>query len=409
MDYISAKEAAERWNVHVSRVGVLARSGRIPGAQMIGKTWMIPADAAKPSDGRKSSAKTESVPFRFPFFYNCKNEQFDPPLSAEEQQLRQVQRLFFACRFEQSLEQLGTLPETAENRYVRICALFFATVLRIYCLDHEKLMHYYRCLNLALEEDFPYCREMRFLLYEFDALVGDAKYFSHDFSIEPGYYYQPSAMQHITMLTGYSLCMKLLHNPQKLDLSLYELSCSTLENSRHYMELSGMHTCLCSVYVLQSKSELARLHLRKALEIAQEHELYWFPATFYSFFSELFDQILRDFPIEFAKKMAQFGREIERRYQAFAKIESVENFYTLISRKDYPYVYYAMQDFSAEKIAELTKLSVATVNSRYHALYKKVGVKSRKELKAAFSATLNGDALRTAPFVNAEKDGGDPL
>lgn len=52
MDYITAKEAAEKWAITPRRVQVLCTQGKIPGAIRFGVTWAIPKDAMKPKDGR---------------------------------------------------------------------------------------------------------------------------------------------------------------------------------------------------------------------------------------------------------------------------------------------------------------------------------------------------------------------
>ena len=52
MNVISAKDAAGKWNISQRRVALLCSEGRIDGAEMIGNTWIIPADAEKPVDGR---------------------------------------------------------------------------------------------------------------------------------------------------------------------------------------------------------------------------------------------------------------------------------------------------------------------------------------------------------------------
>ncbi len=48
----SIKEFARLWNLSERRISVLCNEGRIPGAVKKGKSWEIPADATKPSDGR---------------------------------------------------------------------------------------------------------------------------------------------------------------------------------------------------------------------------------------------------------------------------------------------------------------------------------------------------------------------
>lgn len=57
MKYISAIEAAERWNLSRRRVITLCNDGRIDGAQKAGVYWIIPEDAEKPTDARIKSGK----------------------------------------------------------------------------------------------------------------------------------------------------------------------------------------------------------------------------------------------------------------------------------------------------------------------------------------------------------------
>ena len=54
--FITVKEAAERWGISDRRVRILCSEGKIPGAFQQGRGWKIPADAAKPVDGRLKSA-----------------------------------------------------------------------------------------------------------------------------------------------------------------------------------------------------------------------------------------------------------------------------------------------------------------------------------------------------------------
>lgn len=57
MDYISVREAAIKWNISERRVQKLCAAGRIKGQQRMGHMWLIPKDAAKPDDPRKSPEK----------------------------------------------------------------------------------------------------------------------------------------------------------------------------------------------------------------------------------------------------------------------------------------------------------------------------------------------------------------
>lgn len=54
MDYISVKEAAEKFELSGRRVQKLCETNRIDGCNMVSGVWLIPATAIKPSDERLS-------------------------------------------------------------------------------------------------------------------------------------------------------------------------------------------------------------------------------------------------------------------------------------------------------------------------------------------------------------------
>jgi len=54
MDYLSAKEVADRWGISRRRVQLLCEQGRIEGAFKLSDVWVIPKDVAKPADRRRT-------------------------------------------------------------------------------------------------------------------------------------------------------------------------------------------------------------------------------------------------------------------------------------------------------------------------------------------------------------------
>lgn len=54
MEYISAREAADKWGISQRRVAVLCAEKRIENATMVGNMWLIPATAEKPTDARST-------------------------------------------------------------------------------------------------------------------------------------------------------------------------------------------------------------------------------------------------------------------------------------------------------------------------------------------------------------------
>lgn len=57
MEFLSIRQTAEKWKISARRVQVLCAEGRIPGAMLVGYSWVIPADAEKPKDMRVKSGR----------------------------------------------------------------------------------------------------------------------------------------------------------------------------------------------------------------------------------------------------------------------------------------------------------------------------------------------------------------
>ena len=50
MDYLTSKEAAEKWGISSRRVTVLCNEGRVKGAVRKGSIWLIPAKTETPPE-----------------------------------------------------------------------------------------------------------------------------------------------------------------------------------------------------------------------------------------------------------------------------------------------------------------------------------------------------------------------
>ena len=59
MDYMNAKEAADKWGLSVRRVQVLCEQGRVDGVERLGNVWLIPKSEEKPLDGRTREVKKQ--------------------------------------------------------------------------------------------------------------------------------------------------------------------------------------------------------------------------------------------------------------------------------------------------------------------------------------------------------------
>ena len=61
MEYLTSADCAKKWNVSQRRVAIYCKEGRIEGAIMMGRMWMIPKEAKKTEYSRKAKKNKGSI------------------------------------------------------------------------------------------------------------------------------------------------------------------------------------------------------------------------------------------------------------------------------------------------------------------------------------------------------------
>ena len=59
MNYMTAGQAAQKWNISQRRVQIQSSQERIEGIFKLGEVWAIPENAPKPKDNRKKELVTD--------------------------------------------------------------------------------------------------------------------------------------------------------------------------------------------------------------------------------------------------------------------------------------------------------------------------------------------------------------
>lgn len=57
MDYMTLKEASEKWGVSSRQINYYCTDGSIPGAVKMAGVWLIPKEAEKPKDRRYNESR----------------------------------------------------------------------------------------------------------------------------------------------------------------------------------------------------------------------------------------------------------------------------------------------------------------------------------------------------------------
>ena len=85
MEFMTTKEAVQKWNISERRIRQLLQDGRIEGAVKVGNNWNIPINATKPAD--KRSVKLDNTEFKFdlPDNYFDKVDESNKTLNSKRQ------------------------------------------------------------------------------------------------------------------------------------------------------------------------------------------------------------------------------------------------------------------------------------------------------------------------------------
>lgn len=95
MEYITVKEAADKWNISDRRVRILCSKGMIEGVIKQGASYRIPSDAIKPADGRSLKGKEIPETYRVLFSrIDAKKEELAARRPLTQGELKRLQEEF---------------------------------------------------------------------------------------------------------------------------------------------------------------------------------------------------------------------------------------------------------------------------------------------------------------------------
>jgi len=390
MDYISVKEASELWGIDTSNIGKLCRKGKIEGAKLVGKSWLIPKYAQKPIDGRTKAAKekvSETV-FRFPLYVNFPVESYSPPLSNEETTLRQAQVFLYNCEFGKAQALFEGLAENADSIYVKICAHFYMCVL---CAEYDMNISwdkYYCSMKLLLSEDFPYKKEIELFLPWLDAIIGQFGKIPEQLNTDTTYEYHSSSWYLNAYLSGFNYDKNHTDAANIKCTEPFGTLCLMMEHNGYFVEAQSLHLILFCYYFGANEEKAMQYHLRKAIQLAYEHHLLLNVADVKNYYAEVVNAVLLEYPDSFAERVQKYSVKIYDNFSKFVKEASGSIVYDRLSENDYRYVFYAIEGYPNKQVASLCGVSERTVAKKYNEIYNKLGIDSKQELISKMNITF---------------------
>ena len=386
MEYITTKEAAAKWGISTSRITLLANEGRIPGAQRLGKSWLIPAIATKPpaqkaDHSRKDGTTREKTDeFFFPLFHFRPDwsSSKEAQLSEQGKKLLLVETAVLECRFTDAYPLLAPILEHPEDISTEVAGLWNAGIC---CLALNKPMDFskvYLRLQMLFSEDFPHRDDLSIILEVLNTYIQtmDSAANSDIHCLD----LHEQCLPLICSQIGYAQLSKETLKLGLADTALLELNLRLLKTTGVVIAVQLMHCYLLGIYYLRQNMVEAQKHGKAIVQIAYENKFYFPLVSYYSYFAPVLDPIIAQYPEDFQKHCHTIISLFEKNYTDFLSSLSQYEAISKITAEERPYILGVLTGLTNTAIAEKMGVSQQTVKRKLTKVCEKLGVETRKEL-----------------------------
>lgn len=384
MEYITTKEAAVKWKISTSRITILANEGRIPGAQRLGRTWLIPSSATKPPElkpNHSSTVRKQPGSFSFPLYpfrpdwSNAKEAQ----LSEQQHSLLLAEKAVLECRFAEAYPLLKSILEAPEDKLTEIGCLWNAGLCCVALNKPQCFSKIYLRLQMLLAEDFPHSDDLTVTLDILKTYVESLKASANDVSCNTDIHDQCLPM--LCLKNGYMNLAKEALKPKSTDTALLELNLRLLENTTAVIAIEMLHVYLLGIYSLRHNMAAAEKHAKATVQIAYENKLYLPLVTYYRFFALTLSPIMAQYPEEFQNHCLELIEQYNKNFTNFIQSINKSCIISKLTDADYPYIYAVLMGQSNPYIAKQLGVHPQTIQGRLARLCEKFGLKSKRELR----------------------------
>lgn len=390
MDYITAQEAAAKWKVTIRTIARYAQNGKIKGAVLKGNGWLIPRDAVRPVDGRRSKDINENnnmgtvEEFKCPLYYLSTYYRHRELLNSFEQQFYDAQEEMLKGNCEKAYAMSKRVWAQAKDSpiYLQLGILYLLCFLGICCSDTEKVIGYMEKIESRIQQDFPYKKEVQAELSMINYIY-DNVWKSNDFQEDSGYKYADDALGIIYILRLDSYCMlKGVNNSiSDREYNFMKLSARILQNERS--EIMGAYLQIYLSYICSLRNDMEGLekHMMEAFILARDNDCPLAPVLLVQGFGTIatkklkrFDKNLYDRVIDYWSRQTKGALYLNRRLNKASVYEQYTDDEMLLL------ISVAGGRTNAE-LAKLFNIQENSVSKKLSAVYAKCGISSRSEVK----------------------------
>lgn len=386
MEYITTKEASAKWGISTIRITVLANEGRIPGAQRLGRSWLIPASATKPQElkpnhRRPASEARGGGDFSYPLYHFRPDWSYinEERMTEQERVLLSAETAVLECRFDEGYSMLGDIMQSPDSIAIEIGSLWSAGICCIALNKPEEFSKVLLRLQMLMSDEFPHRDDMVVVLDSLKTYTQNLTTIANEYTYRTDIHDQclPTAC----LLAGYSQLSKETIMPGTTDINLLELNLRFIHGTGAVIVAEFMHIYMAGIYYLRNDMQRAEQHARDAVRLAYENGYYFPIVTYYLYTAPVLAPIIDEYPQDFRNRCIELATAYDENMNAFISSTSEYKSLSMLKDTDFPYIYAVLMNLSNDEIAQRMNVSPRTAKRRLDAIFKTLNVSNKKELK----------------------------
>ncbi len=393
MDYVTAKDIADKWNVSLRTVQQLCVDGRIDGAQKIGAQWMIPKDAEKPGRQNKKVVNQQREHFVEDLGFNVSmpllNTPFDLGTAKETaERIKDIKQKDIALAeyyyFSGDAKKAASIVEKyLDSDDIGLC-LSASWIYAYSCLALDningarKVMGRLKQVIASLNEDTP--REIRVLV----VFVATAASVLLHLPLE---YEMPPMGDFISTLpAGMRLFALYIYAHYAYLQKAYAASAGiaetalALETKIYPISTIYLHLIAVMDYVTLKQLDMAKKHMLAAWDIAGKDGLIEPFAEHHGLLCGMLEAVIKNnYPKEF-KKIIGITYKFSAGWRKIHNVDTGNQVADILSTTEFVVSMLATKGYSNKEIASFLKISENTVKTHIGQAMSKFNLSDRRDL-----------------------------
>ena len=384
IQWITAQQAAERWNVSLRYAQRLLAEGRVPNVKKYGRSWMIPSNAKKPNVSPKERVeKKAAILSCFSFMWEgiLPEHEFDTALQTMENNALRNQCLCEIAYLRGDFDQTKRLAaESLHSEPMFICASLFSMFAAMSTNDFELYSQIEALLKGRLETNDEHQTS---LLAEIVLATRAVCMFAP--KLVPGWLQEGEVSRLPKEAVSFALYLrvKYLQNiadfPQMFAVAHTLLTLCKGKSTTRDIYLLLMCAVACGGLGQKDRS---REFLLEALALGMPHGFITPFAENVSPLNGLVEECVKqEYPYAYDALIAQW-QETWKNWAVFHNRFTRDNVPLILSLREYRIATLAANHTPYAKIAEQECISIGRVRNIIQEIYGKLFVRNREELAA---------------------------